>query len=81
MPQAGITTVVKSSTNGAGNVVATGFGKQRTVRYDHAVSVDRNHGLAAGTLALALGIGWDDSIRHEVTGNGFSARHRFYFPG
>lgn len=42
----------KYTTNslGEGRIVATGKGKQKTMPYNHAESVSRNHGLAAGML-------------------------------
>jgi hypothetical protein len=56
-------------------IVAKGGGKQRTIPYDHAATQDRNHGLAAGAVALLLG--WDArpvDLSHDVLNDG---RHRF----
>lgn len=49
-----ITTTLVHNNNGTPKIVAKGNGKQRTVNYDLSLSADRNHGLAAGTLALVL---------------------------
>lgn len=49
-----ITTSYVTAANGAGKILAKGEGKQRTVPFDHSLSVARNHGVAAGTLALVL---------------------------
>ncbi len=72
-----ITTQYKTNASGKGQILAKGGGKQRTVNYDHGAYDDRNHGEAAGTLALALGLSWSDEITHEVTAAG---RHVFTFP-
>ena len=49
-----IVTELVHNHNGTAQVRAKGAGKQRTIAYDHALSHERNHGLAAGTLALVL---------------------------
>lgn len=72
-----ITVTKKASANGAGNVVATGSGRQKTVRWDHSHSADWNFGNAAGTLAQIIGLGWSDEISHEVV---TGSKHRFIFP-
>lgn len=56
--------------NGAGKIVAKCNGKQRTIGYDPAMSSDRNHGTAAGTLALALGLEWHPGIEHDSSDDG-----------
>lgn len=53
-----ITTTYVTNGNGAGQIRATGSGRQRTVAYDHAYSPEWNHGNAAGTLALVLITGY-----------------------
>jgi hypothetical protein len=65
-----IRTAYKTNHNGTGQVIAKGGGRQRTVQWEHALSADANHGAAAGTLALALGLSWHDGITHENPGNG-----------
>lgn len=60
-----IRTTYKTNHNGTGQIVAKGGGKQRTVTYNPAWPSDRNHGHAAGTLALALGLQWSDGITHD----------------
>lgn len=55
-----------SNNNGTGKILAKGAGRQVTLPYDHASSGDRNHGLAAGTLALKLGLEWSDAIEHTM---------------
>lgn len=46
-----ITTTYKTnSKTGKGTITAKGRGRQVTVPYDHAKSVDANHGSAAGVL-------------------------------
>lgn len=65
-------------TTGASRIVAKGAGKQRTVPFDPSVSSDRNHGLAAGVLALALGLSWSDDIAHDSNDSG--TKHGFGFP-
>lgn len=56
-----ISTRHTSNAQGRGQVIAkatvNGLSKQRTASWDHAVSADRNHGNAAGTLAAALIVG------------------------
>lgn len=59
-----ITTKYNSSNTGAGRITAKGAGKQRTVPYRHGESAARNHGNAAGTLALALGLTYHEGITH-----------------
>lgn len=56
-------------------ILAKGAGKQRTVNYDDALSSERNHGLAAGTLAQALGLPWSDNIVHLSSQDG--CKHTF----
>lgn len=58
-------------------IVAKGAGKQRTVAYDHSLSSDANHGVAAGTLMQALDVRWNDETTHEVMSDN---RHRFSIP-
>lgn len=76
---AGITTRFVHDSDKGPRIVAKGFGKQRTVPYDHSTSSDRNHGLAAGALALGVKIAWDDSIIHD--GPRADGSHKFVFPG
>ena len=64
-----ITTTYKTNDKGQGRITAKGGGKQRTVAYDHSASPDRNHGLAAGTLALALGLNAQDADNAQHTNN------------
>lgn len=59
-------------------IVAKGGGKQRTVAIDSNKSSSWNHGNAAGTLALALGLEWSDEVSHFDSQIGF---HTFVFPG
>lgn len=49
-----ITTAHTSNASGRGQVIAKGHGKQRTVSWNHAVSVDANHGAALGALLNVL---------------------------
>lgn len=49
-----ITTKYTTTGTGAGRIVATGGGRQKTVPYDHSVSPARNHGAAAGELAKVI---------------------------
>lgn len=65
-----IRTKYKTNANGREQILATGGGKQRTVSYDHAKSSDWNHGHAAGTLALALGVEDHDGIFHNMSDDG-----------
>ena len=77
-----ITTVVKSSANGAGVVLAKGAGRQKSTRFDHSLSIPANHGAAAGNLAKVLGLDWSDDITHTTkqgTGD-LSTKHIFTFP-
>lgn len=69
-----ITTKHTSTATGAGRVLAKGGGKQRTIEWDHSVSSARNHGNAAGELALALGLSWHDDITHNNVDN---STHKF----
>lgn len=61
-----ITTTIAHTSTGATRIVAKGKGKQRTISYDHATSHDRQHGEAAGTLALVLGLPNVENISHEI---------------
>jgi hypothetical protein len=72
-----ITTKYTTTSTGAGRILAKGNGKQKTLPYDHAFSDKRNHGLAAGELAKALGLTWSDSITHVGFNDG---THKFVFP-
>ena len=72
-----ITTKYTSTANGQGRIVAKGRGKQRTIPYDHGSSAQRNHGIAAGTLAQALGVEWSTGITHMGFADG---THKFVFP-
>lgn len=71
-----IVTKYKTNANGTGQILAKGGGRQRTTNYVHGDSSHTNHGNAAGTLALALGLDWHDGITHEVTDKG---QHLFKF--
>lgn len=71
-----IVTKYKTNHNGRSQILAKGGGKQRTISFEDAHSFPRNHGNAAGTLALALNLDWHDGITHEVTDNG---QHVFKF--
>lgn len=76
-----ITTKYVSNASGRGGVLAKGGGKQRTIPWDHSKSDDRNHGEAAGTLALVLFQGATarriavKTATHEYHENG----HTFHF--
>lgn len=75
-----IRTEYQTDGKGAGRIVAKGNGKQRTVPFDHAHSVDWNHGDAAGVLSLVLFTGktarrlFAENAKHMVEHDG---RHRF----
>lgn len=69
-----ITTKYGSTATGAGRITAKGAGKQRTIPYSHARSAEQNHGDAAGTLALALGLTDHDGITHMGFNDG---THKF----
>lgn len=74
-----ITTTYGTRKDGSGIIVAKGAGKQKTVSYDPALSVARNHGAAAGTLLRDL-VRPDRrhfvqaTAKHVDLGNG---KHRF----
>lgn len=68
-----ITTTFKS-TGATGRITAKGGGKQRTVDFDPRQSANHNHGVAAGTLAKALGLTWHDNITHMGFNDG---THKF----
>lgn len=78
-----IRTQYKTNNNGTGQILAKGGGKQRTVAFDPALSSDRNHGLAAGTLALVLFQGLTSrriaakTASHDQSDDG--TRHGFAF--
>lgn len=59
-----ITTTKTSARNGAGNIVAKSRGKQKTTRYNHALSPDKNHAEAAANLILAQS--WKVDLDAEV---------------
>lgn len=48
-----ISTTYRANSSGAGRITAKGGGKQRTVNYDHALSIRDNHRAAAEALAEA----------------------------
>lgn len=56
-----------TNAKGTGQIVAKYDGRQRTIPWDHSASVDHNHGLAAGTLALALGVSWGPNMEKFAT--------------
>lgn len=62
--------------NGKGRVRAKVAGKQRTVDYDPARSNNYNHGLAAGTVAMAAGIKWHKDAVHDSNDSG--TKHGFF---
>lgn len=65
-----IKTTLKTDTNkGTQKILAKGGGKQKTVPATSNLSEAGNHGNAAGTLALILGLKWSDSITHTVDGD------------
>lgn len=64
-----IRTQYTTTERGAGRILAKGGGKQRTLPYDHSVSPARNHGLAAGELALVLITG---KKARQIAARGFS---------
>jgi hypothetical protein len=49
-----VNTVQSSTPTGAGKVTAKGLNRQRTVRVDHALSVEANHAAAVGALLAAV---------------------------
>lgn len=75
-----VTTTYTTTAAGAGRIVAKaqGSGRQKTIPYDDAKSIDRNHGEAAGELLINLG--WQGkfdalgNLTHEVLPTG---QHRF----
>lgn len=71
------TSYVTLPTSGASRIVAKGGGRQKTITYDPALSSDRNHGNAAGELALILGWKWHDGIGHDSNDSG--SKHGFSF--
>lgn len=73
-----IRTAYSTNANGAGRIVAKGAGKQRTVSLDLSKSSEWNHGNAAGTLALTLGLPWSDAIEHDSSDDG--TKHGFAWP-
>jgi hypothetical protein len=64
--------------NGTPKVTARGAGRQKTIPFDLAVSSERNHGNAAGELALLLGLSWSNAIEHDSNDSG--TKHGFAFP-
>lgn len=65
-----IHTKTTSNASGRSQVIAKGGGRQRTVSVDQSKSNDWNHGNAAGTLGLALGLTWRDGISHRQSDDG-----------
>lgn len=65
-----IHTQYKTNASGRGQILARGEGRQRTVSVDQSKSSDWNHGNAAGTLGLVLGLEWRDGISHRQTDDG-----------
>lgn len=50
-----IVTTLTHTDKGRPQIVAKGGKKQKTVNYDHALSHDANHGIAAAALVQRLG--------------------------
>lgn len=50
-----ITTEYKTNAKGTGQIVAKGGGRQRTMDYQHSLSVRENHRVAAGAVAALHG--------------------------
>lgn len=69
-----ITTRYTSNEHGAGIIRATGHGVRRTVRYDHALSIEANHERARDVLAAALA-GGDEMTWHTVASSGGGRRY------
>lgn len=72
-----IRTAYTTNAAGRGQIVAKGGGRQRTVAFDLSKTADWNHGAAAGTLALVLGLKYHDGIPHECNESG--TRRSFEF--
>jgi hypothetical protein len=72
-----IRTQRKSNANGRSVIVAKGGGKQRTIPVDLNRGSDYNHGAAAGTLAVALGVKWHPGVLH--TSNDSGTQQSFFF--
>jgi hypothetical protein len=72
-----IRTKYTTTATGAGRILAKGGGRQKTINYDQSISSDRNHGNAAGELALMLGLPWHDGIVHDCNDSG--TMHGFEF--
>jgi hypothetical protein len=76
-----IRTQYATTLSGSGRILATIDGveghkrRQRTVKYDPTLSSARNHGNAAGVLALAVGLDWHNGIEHDSNDDG--TRHGF----
>lgn len=49
-----ITVEKKAATNGSGNVVAKGHGRQKTTKWDHSKSAEANFGAGVGALLNLL---------------------------
>ena len=73
-----ITTTYKTNDKGQGRITAKGNGKQRTIPYDHDLTPEQNHGVAAGTLGLVFGWTPDvvDLCQHV---NNHDGTHTFRF--
>jgi hypothetical protein len=68
-----LSTTNKFSATGAPQILAKGNGRQVTVKVDQTKSQDWNHGTAAGTLALKLGLTSADAtsnMSHAVNDKG-----------
>lgn len=77
-----MSTIIRTSysthpVSGAARIVAKGAGKQRTVAFDHSRTMAENHGLAAGTLALVLGLSDSPDIGHDQNESGTKAGFSF----
>ncbi|HWV45305.1 MAG TPA: hypothetical protein VN039_04630 [Nitrospira sp.] len=70
-------TIIRTSDNGNGKILAKGGGKQRTIASDPAKSNNWNHAIAAGTLASVLGLTWHPGIGHDSNESG--TKHGFEF--
>lgn len=58
-----VKTAYKANKNGTGVIVAKVGGKQRTVKYDHGMSIQANHAAAAGAV---LNVVLDDVQQAKV---------------
>lgn len=74
------TTYTTTKVNGAGRILAKGFGKQKSMPYDHSITVSQNHGRAAAALVRSqVSVDAWDRVAHSARYVFIDNKHVFEF--